>query len=59
VLDVSVHGGLDREQKATLHALGGNYADGGCGHLIWIPKRGLRPGDVVSVTFDESRGIPG
>lgn len=49
LVDVSVHGALDREQKAALHAIGGNYAEGGCGHLIWIAEHGLLPGDVVSV----------
>ena len=54
VVDVSVHGALDREEKATLGARGGNYAEGGCGHLIWIDERGVLPGEVVSVRLDET-----
>ena len=51
VVDVSVHGGLDGENKATLDAYGGNYADGACGHLIYIEERVLLPGQLVCVTF--------
>jgi hypothetical protein len=54
VVDVSVHGALDRAQKASLGAVGGNYADGGCGHLIWIAERSLQPGDVVNVSLNEA-----
>lgn len=57
VVDVSVHGALDREQKAILSAMGGNYSEGGCGHLIWIAERGLLPGDVLSVRLSEGCDI--
>lgn len=53
VVDVSVHGALDREPKASLSAFGGNYEEGACGHLIWIDEHPLRRGDVVSVEFHE------
>lgn len=51
VVDVSVHGGLDGENKATLSAFGGNYADGTCGHLIFVEERVLLPGQLVRVSF--------
>jgi hypothetical protein len=54
VVDVFVHGALDREQKAILSAMGGNYSEGGCGHLIWIADRCLLPGEVLSVRFNEA-----
>lgn len=57
VVDVSVFGGLDREQKAMLSAMGGNYSEGGCGHLIWIAERGLLPGELLSVRLNETCGI--
>lgn len=57
VVDVSVHGALDREQKAMLSAMGGNYSEGGCGHLIWIAERGLSPGEVLSVRLSEACDI--
>jgi hypothetical protein len=57
VVNVSVHGALDREQKAILSATGGNYAEGGCGHLIWIAERGLLPGDVLRVMLSEAGDI--
>lgn len=57
IVDVSVHGGLDCEQKATLSATGGNYADGDCGHLIWIDERAILPGEVVSVSLDENCNV--
>lgn len=57
VVDVSVHGALDREQKATLSAMGGNYSEGGCGHLIWIDDRRLLPGEVLSVRLNEACDI--
>lgn len=53
VVDVSVHGALDREQKAVLSAMGGNYSKGGCGHLIWIAERGLLPDEVLNVRLSE------
>ena len=42
VVDVSVHGALDRNPRAALDAMGGNYADGGCGHLIWVTEKSHR-----------------
>jgi hypothetical protein len=54
VVDVSVHGRLDSEQKATLSAFGGNYDDGACGHLIWVAERALLPGDMVKIMFNDS-----
>jgi hypothetical protein len=57
VVDVSVHGALDREPKATLHAMGGNYAEGGCGHLIWVDERSLLPSDVLNVRLNEACDI--
>jgi hypothetical protein len=57
VVDVSVRGALDSEQKATLSAMGGNYAEGGCGHLIWIDERSLLPGEVLSVSLSETCDI--
>lgn len=53
VVNVSVHGALDSEQKALLSAMGGDYSEGGCGHLIWIAEHGLLPGEVVSVRLIE------
>jgi len=57
VVDVSVHGSLDREQKAMLSAMGGNYSEGGCGHLIWIAERGLLLGEVLSIRLSEACDI--
>jgi len=54
VVDVSVHGALDREQKATLSAMGGNYTEGGCGHLIWVDERSLLASDVLNVRLNEA-----
>jgi hypothetical protein len=54
VVDVSVHGALDREQKAMLSAMGGNYAEGGGGHLIWIAEHCLLPGEAISVSLSEA-----
>lgn len=53
VVDVAIHGGLDGENKATLSAMGGNYADGACGHLIWIDQHALLPGHVVCFKLQE------
>ena len=53
VVAVSVNGALDREKKAMLGAMGGNYADGGSGFLIWIDDHVLLPGDLLSISFDE------
>jgi hypothetical protein len=57
VVDVSVHGALDRELKAMLSAMGGNYSEGGCGYLIWIAERGLLPGEVLSVKLSDACDI--
>jgi hypothetical protein len=57
VVSVSVHGRLDSEQKTVLDAMGGNYEDGACGHLIWLAERALLTGDVVRIAFSESSGI--
>ena len=54
VVDVSVHGALDQNPKAALGAIGGNYAEGGCGHLIWISDQSLLPGEVLSVKLNEA-----
>jgi hypothetical protein len=56
-VDVSVHGALDQNPKARLSANGGNYSDGGCGHLIWIPEDTVRAGKVVKVTLTDSCSI--
>lgn len=52
-VDVHAHGALDVAQKATLCVMGGNYADDGCGHLIWIPERDLQPGEILEVRLNE------
>lgn len=54
LVDVSVFGALDQEQKAILGAGGGNFSEGGCGYLIWIAERDLQPGDVVNVSLNEA-----
>ena len=51
LVHVSVDGGLDGENKATLSAWGGNYADGARGHVIYIEERVLLPGQLVRVSF--------
>lgn len=56
VADVSVRGGLDREQKAVLDAMGGNVDAGGCGSLIWVADRPVPPGEVLRVSLADSRG---
>lgn len=57
VVDVSVHGALDRNPRAALDAMGGNYADGGYGHLIWVTEKSLSPGEVLSVKLIEACDI--
>lgn len=52
VVDVSAHGALDQKPKAALGAMGGNYAEGGCGHLIWVSDQTLLPGEVLSVKLN-------
>ena len=57
VIDVSVHGALDQDPKAILSASGGNYSNGGCGHLIWIPEHVVPAGKVVKVTLTDSYSL--
>ena len=57
VMDVSVSGALDTDPKADLTASGGNYEDGGCGHLIWIAEHALLTGEILCVQFTEISGI--
>lgn len=54
VVDVSVHGALDCNPKAALHAMGGDYKAGGCGSLTWIAEQALLAGQVVRVTLLEA-----
>ncbi|OYO27620.1 hypothetical protein CD932_20905 [Janthinobacterium sp. PC23-8] len=54
VVDVSVHGALDYNPKATLHAMGVNPSAGGCDSLIWLPEQALLAGQVVRVTLLEA-----
>ena len=54
VIDVSVHGALDRNPKAALNAMGGDYSAGGCGSLIWVAEQALLAGQVVRVTLLEA-----
>jgi len=54
VVDVSVHGALDRNPKAGLHAMGVNPSAGGSGSLIWLPEQALLAGQVVRVTLLEA-----
>jgi hypothetical protein len=49
LMNVSVHGALDRPLKAAVDAMGGNYDEGGCGHLTWLMEHPLKPGDIVRV----------
>jgi hypothetical protein len=49
LMNVSVHGALDRPLKAAVDAMGGNYDEGGCGHLTWLMEHPLKPGDMVRV----------
>ena len=61
VMDVSVHGALDRALKAAADAMGGNYDEGGCGHLTWLMEHPLQPGDRVRVHLhqDDAKGDTG
>jgi len=54
VVDVSVHGALDRNPKAGLHAMGVNPSAGGSGSLTWLPEQALLAGQVVRVTLLEA-----
>ena len=53
VMDVSVHGALDRALKAAVDAMGGNYDEGGYGHLNWLMEYPLQPGDMVRVHLNQ------
>jgi hypothetical protein len=53
VIDVSVHGALDRALKAAADAMGGNYDEDGCGHLTWLMEHPLQPGDMVRVHLNQ------
>lgn len=57
VVDVSVHGALDQVSKAVLDAHGGNYSDGGCGHLIWVAEQSILSGEALNVKLIEACGI--
>ena len=61
VMDVSVHGALDRALKAVADAMGGNYDENGCGHLTWLMEHPLQPGDMVRVHLNqgEAKGDTG
>jgi hypothetical protein len=56
VANVSIHGALDRDPKAALDAMGGDYADGGRGFLVWVAERALRAGEAVCVTLRAAGG---
>jgi hypothetical protein len=53
IMDVSVNGALDQNPKAELYAMGGNYSEGECGHLIWVDDRSLLPGETLCVRLTE------
>jgi hypothetical protein len=57
VIDVSVNGALDQSPKAMLEAMGGNYGEGGCGHLIWIAEKSIATSDVLEVKLIENCDI--
>ena len=57
VVDVRVHGALDRAPRAELDAMGGGYGEGGRGYLLWVAGRALRQGDVVRVTLNDRRAL--
>ncbi|OBV38614.1 hypothetical protein [Janthinobacterium psychrotolerans] len=54
VVDVSVHGALDRNPKAALDAGGGSDAQGGRGYLIWVTELPIQAGAVLKVVFHEA-----
>jgi hypothetical protein len=54
VVGVSVHGALDQAPKAVLDADGGNYSEGGCGHLIWVAEQSILPGEALTVMLIEA-----
>jgi len=53
VMDVSVHGALDRALKAAVDAMGGSYEEGSCGHLTWLMDHPLQPGDIVRIHLNQ------
>ncbi|MBD8627274.1 hypothetical protein IFT64_10030 [Oxalobacteraceae sp. CFBP 8753] len=53
LMNVSVHGALDRTLKAAVDAMGGNYDEGTCGHLTWLMDHPLQPGDIVRVHLNQ------
>lgn len=57
VVSVSVHGALDQDPRAVLDASGGNYSDGGCGHLIWVAEQSVLPGEAWKVKLTDACGI--
>ena len=61
VMNVSVHGALDRALKAAVDAMGGNCDEGGCGHLTWLMDHPLQPGDILRVHLnrDDATGDAG
>jgi len=61
LMNVSVHGALDRALKAAVDAMGGNYDEGSCGHLTWLMDHPLQPGDIVRVHLhqDDAKGDAG
>lgn len=61
LMNVSVHGALDRALKAAVDAMGGSYVEGSSGHLSWLVDHPLQPGDIVCVHLnqDDAEGDPG
>ncbi len=57
VVDISVHGALDRASKAALSAMGGSYGEDGRGFLIWIDEHPLVVGDIVRICLNDTHGI--
>lgn len=53
VVSATVFGALDREAKAVLDSMGGNYSDGGCGYRIWVADKPLQVGQVADIVFLE------
>jgi len=53
LMNVSVHGALDRALKAAVDAMGGSYEEGSCGHLTWLMDHPLQPGDIVRIHLNQ------
>ena len=53
LMNVSVHGALDRTLKAAVDAMGGNYDEGSCGHLTWLIDHPVQLGDIVRVHLNQ------